>query len=41
MNDISMRGDQFWNDVAALVATTIFLRIVAFFFLKWKTIAVR
>lgn len=41
LNEISMRGDQFWNDIIALVIILFTLRILAYFLLKWKLIAVR
>ncbi|KAF2879706.1 hypothetical protein ILUMI_26469 [Ignelater luminosus] len=41
LKEISMKGDQFWNDVIALVLILFFLRIVAFVLLRWKLMAVR
>lgn len=41
LNEISMRGDQFWNDVYALVGIIALLRIGAYFLLRWKVVAVR
>ncbi|XP_063697131.1 ATP-binding cassette sub-family G member 4 [Culicoides brevitarsis] len=41
LEDISMRGDQFWNDVLWLSVMTITLRVFCFYVLKWKIMAVR
>lgn len=41
LNEISMRGDQFWNDIIALVLILFFLRIIAYVLLRWKLMAVR
>ncbi|XP_018331815.1 ATP-binding cassette sub-family G member 4 [Agrilus planipennis] len=41
LKEISMQGDQFWNDVIALLIIFFFLRILAYCFLKWKLNCVR
>lgn len=41
LTEISMRGDQFWNDVIALVITLFALRTLSYILLKWKLSAVR
>lgn len=41
LNEISMRGDQFWNDMIALLIMLFFLRIIAYVLLRWKLTAVR
>ena len=41
LSEISMQGDQFWNDVTALVITMIILRVACYYALKGKVMAVR
>lgn len=41
LSEISMRGDQFWNDIIALTSILLFLRILAYFLLRFKLNAVR
>ncbi|KAI7815560.1 ABC subfamily G member 1 [Rhyzopertha dominica] len=41
MTEIAMKGDQFYNDMIALVIILFFLRILAYVLLKWKLMAVR
>ncbi|KAK9306798.1 hypothetical protein QLX08_002684 [Tetragonisca angustula] len=41
LSDIAMDGDQFWNDIAALVTILLLTRCVAYILLKWKIISVR
>ncbi|EFA02729.1 Protein white-like Protein [Tribolium castaneum] len=41
LEDIAMKGDQFGNDVIALVLILFFLRIVAYVLLRYKLMAVR
>ncbi|XP_067621969.1 ATP-binding cassette sub-family G member 4 isoform X1 [Eurosta solidaginis] len=41
LEEITMRGDQFWNDFAALCAITLLLRIAAFVVLKAKIRSVK
>lgn len=41
LNEISMRGDQFWNDIIALTIILFAMRILAYVLLKWKLMAVR
>lgn len=41
LEEIAMRGDQFWNDIIALVIILFFLRILAYVLLKWKLTSVR
>ncbi|KAK1121325.1 hypothetical protein K0M31_010625 [Melipona bicolor] len=41
LSDIAMDGDQFWNDIVALVTILLLTRCVAYILLKWKIISVR
>ncbi|XP_031825992.1 ATP-binding cassette sub-family G member 4 [Nomia melanderi] len=41
LDDIAMDGDQFWNDVVALLTILILTRIGAYLLLKWKIVSVR
>lgn len=41
LNEISMSGDQFWNDIIALVIILFALRTMSYYLLKWKLMAVR
>lgn len=41
LKEIAMKGDQFWNDIIALVIILFTLRALAYFLLKWKLMAVR
>lgn len=41
LSEITMRGDQFWYDLNALIVIFIIFRIIAYFVLRWKVIAVR
>lgn len=41
LSEISMKGDQFCNDMIALLINLFFLRIVAYALLKWKLNAMR
>ncbi|KAK7788384.1 hypothetical protein R5R35_006557 [Gryllus longicercus] len=41
LREIAMEGDQFWNDVLALVVILVLLRIAAYVLLRWKLVAVR
>lgn len=41
LSEISMRGDQFWNDIIALIIILFFLRILSYVLLRWKLMAVR
>lgn len=41
LSEIAMKGDQFFNDMIALVIILFFLRILAYVLLKWKLMAVR
>ncbi|XP_029032171.1 ATP-binding cassette sub-family G member 4 [Osmia bicornis bicornis] len=41
LSDIAMEGDQFWNDIMALITILIITRSTAYFLLKWKIISVR
>lgn len=40
-SEISMRGDQFWPCLNALIFTVLVLRLGAYILLRWKVIAVR
>lgn len=41
LSEIAMRGDQFWNDIVALVIILFALRVLSYVLLKWKLMAVR
>lgn len=41
LSEIAMKGDQFFNDMIALLIILFFLRILAYVLLKWKLMAVR
>lgn len=41
LSDIAMDGNQFWNDIVALVTILLLTRCVAYILLKWKIISVR
>ncbi|KAF5280006.1 hypothetical protein FQA39_LY05387 [Lamprigera yunnana] len=41
LKEIAMAGDQFWNDLIALIIILFFLRIMAFVLLRWKLTSVR
>lgn len=41
LSDMAMRGDQFWNDIMALLVILAIFRTSAFCLLKWKLVAVR
>lgn len=41
LTEISMSGDQFWNDIIALIIILFALRTLSYVMLKWKLIAVR
>lgn len=41
LNEISMEGDQFWNDTVALFIILFCLRVAAYVLLKWKLTAIR
>lgn len=41
LEDIDMKGDQFWNDIICLAIILFFLRIMAFVLLRWKLTAQR
>ncbi|XP_003703096.1 ATP-binding cassette sub-family G member 4 [Megachile rotundata] len=41
LSDIAMAGDQFWNDIVALIAILIITRCAAYLLLKWKIVSVR
>lgn len=41
LSEITMRGDQFWYDLNALIIIFVFFRMVAYFLLRWKVVAVR
>lgn len=41
LQEIAMSGDQFWNDIIALIIILFFLRIVAYVLLRWKLLSVR
>ncbi|CAD1468627.1 unnamed protein product, partial [Heterotrigona itama] len=41
LSDIAMDGNQFWNDIVALVTILLLTRCVAYILLKWKTISAR
>uniref|UniRef100_A0A6M2E3Q0 Putative transporter abc superfamily breast cancer resistance protein n=1 Tax=Xenopsylla cheopis TaxID=163159 RepID=A0A6M2E3Q0_XENCH len=41
LSEISMRGDQFWMDMIALTSILLFLRVLAYFLLRFKLNAVR
>lgn len=41
LSEITMRGDQFWYDLSALIIIFIFFRMFAYFLLRWKVEAVR
>lgn len=41
LTDISMKGDQFWNDVIALLIILLITRVCAYFLLKWKIFSLR
>ncbi|XP_022899901.2 ATP-binding cassette sub-family G member 4 [Onthophagus taurus] len=41
LKEISMKADQFWNDIIALIIMLFFLRILAYVLLRWKLLSVR
>uniref|UniRef100_A0A182JJD9 Uncharacterized protein n=1 Tax=Anopheles atroparvus TaxID=41427 RepID=A0A182JJD9_ANOAO len=41
LSEISMEGNQFWNDVYALCGTLVFVRVLCYFCLRWKVVSVR
>ncbi|EFN86035.1 ATP-binding cassette sub-family G member 4 [Harpegnathos saltator] len=41
LDDIAMRGDQFWNDIIALFAILIITRCGAYLLLRWKLMSLR
>lgn len=41
LTDIAMQGDQFWNDIIALLSILVVTRCAAYLLLKWKLISVR
>lgn len=41
LEHVDWTGDQFWNDLSALLAIVIISRMAAFLLLKWKLIAIR
>lgn len=41
LDEIAMQDGMFWTDMAALAAILLMLRIVAYFLLRWKLVAVR
>lgn len=41
LSDISMRGDQFWNDVIALATILLITRCSAYLLLRWKLMSYR
>ncbi|CAK9803155.1 ATP-binding cassette subfamily G member 4 [Anthophora plagiata] len=41
LSDIAMDGDQFWNDIVALITILIITRFAAYLLLRWKIISVR
>ncbi|XP_055549565.1 ATP-binding cassette subfamily G member 4 [Wyeomyia smithii] len=41
LSEISMEGDQFWKDLYALSITLVLVRILCYFALRWKVMAVR
>lgn len=41
LDEISMKPDQFWNDIIALVLILFFLRGLSYVLLRWKLMAVR
>jgi len=41
LHEITMTGDQFWNDVIALSITLLILRVLTYFLLRWKLRALR
>lgn len=41
LSDIAMAGDQFWNDIVALITILIITRCAAYLLLKWKIVSVR
>lgn len=41
LSDISMKGDQFWNDIIGLIITLIIIRCCAYLFLRWKIMSYR
>ncbi|KAF5308831.1 hypothetical protein FQR65_LT00531 [Abscondita terminalis] len=41
LKEIAMSGDQFWNDIIALIIILFFLRMVAYVLLRWKLMSVR
>ncbi|CAO1378523.1 unnamed protein product [Diamesa serratosioi] len=38
LKEIAMQGDQFYNDLSALIFTFVFLRVVCYYILKWKVV---
>ncbi|KAL0266259.1 UNVERIFIED_CONTAM: hypothetical protein PYX00_008852 [Menopon gallinae] len=41
LEDVDWTGDQFWNDLSALLVIVVFSRVAAFLLLKWKLMAIR
>uniref|UniRef100_A0AAG5D8G3 ABC transporter domain-containing protein n=1 Tax=Anopheles atroparvus TaxID=41427 RepID=A0AAG5D8G3_ANOAO len=41
LSEISMEGNQFWNDVYALCGMLVFVRVLCYFCLRWKVVSVR
>ncbi|XP_058815331.1 ATP-binding cassette subfamily G member 4 [Topomyia yanbarensis] len=41
LSEIAMEGDQFWKDVYALSITLVLTRVLCYFVLRWKVMAVR
>lgn len=41
LSDIAMQGDQFWNDIIALVGILIIIRCGAYICLRWKIMSYR
>ncbi|XP_075224132.1 ATP-binding cassette sub-family G member 1 [Lycorma delicatula] len=41
MREIAMRGDQFWNDIYALLLTLIITRVFAYLLLRWRIQSLR
>ncbi|KYN41879.1 ATP-binding cassette sub-family G member 4 [Trachymyrmex septentrionalis] len=41
LSDISMRGDQFWNDIIALATILLITRCSAYLLLRWKLMSYR
>lgn len=41
LSDIALDGEQFWNDIAALVMILILTRVGAYLLLRWRIVSVR